>query len=73
MTEQAQEQAAPVQPSLQLTLSVDAINVILSALGKLPTESGVHPLRMMIAEQAQAQLNEIAAQQEAQEEAPAQE
>lgn len=73
MTEQAQEQAAPVQPSLQLTLSVDAINVILSALGKLPTESGVYPLRMMIAEQAQAQLNEIAAQQEAQEEAPAQE
>lgn len=59
MTEQNTPQEQPV---LQLTLSVDAINIILSALGKMPTESGVFPLRMSIAEQAQLQLNELAAQ-----------
>jgi hypothetical protein len=65
MTDQTTDtpQVQAPQPNLQLTLSVEAVNVILSALGKLPTESGVFPLRMMIAEQAQAQLNALVAQQ----------
>jgi hypothetical protein len=67
MTDQTQNESTEkeqAQPILQLALSLDAVNVILSALGKLPTESGVFPLRMMIAEQAQAQLNELAAAQQ---------
>jgi hypothetical protein len=61
MTEQTQAQ----QVVLSLELTVEQINVVLNALGKMPTESGVFPLRQFIVTQAQEKVDAIVAQQAA--------
>lgn len=42
---------------INLTLSVEEINAILSTLGNLPTSSGAFPLLMKIKTQAENQVN----------------
>ena len=57
------EQTAQSQVVVSLDLTVEQINVVLSALGKLPTETGVFPLRQFIAQQAQEKVDAIMAAQ----------
>lgn len=42
---------------LNLTLSVEEINAILTTLGQLPTSSGAYPLMMKIKHQAENQTS----------------
>jgi len=58
------DQTTQSQLVVSLDLTVEQINVVLGALGKLPTESGVFPLRQFIAQQAQEKVNAIVAAQE---------
>ena len=58
------EQAAQSQVVVSLDLTVEQINVVLNALGKLPTESGVFPLRQFIAQQAQEKVDAMLAEQQ---------
>lgn len=53
MTDEVQQQE-PIQ--LTIVLNVDQVNAVVNALGKLPTEQGVWPLRQFIIAQAQQQL-----------------
>jgi hypothetical protein len=57
------EQTAQSQVVVSVELTVEQINVVLSALGKLPTETGVFPLRQFIAQQAQEKVDAIMAAQ----------
>lgn len=42
--------------NIELNLTVEEVNAILSTLGNLPTSSGAWPLVMKIKEQAEAQM-----------------
>lgn len=58
MTDEVQQEEIQPQELAQLNivLNVDQVNVVVNALGKLPTELGVWPLRQFIIAQAQQQL-----------------
>lgn len=56
-TQQTQQTEVPQVPVIvQLTLNFEQVNVIVNALGKLPTETGVWPLRQIIVDQTNQQL-----------------
>jgi len=42
--------------NLNIVLTLDEVNGVLTALGQLPTSSGAYPLLVKIKEQADAQL-----------------
>lgn len=50
-------------PVLTLQLSVEQVNAVLNALGKLPSETGVYPLMININDQASQQLAALQAEQ----------
>ena len=57
MTEQTQQQEVAQEPVIiQLTLNFEQVNAVVNAVGKLPTETGVWPLRQIIIEQTNQQL-----------------
>jgi len=59
MTEQSQQPEVAQQPDpviIQLVLNFEQINAVVNALGKLPTETGVWPLRQVIVDQTNQQL-----------------
>ena len=59
MTEQTQQPEVAQQPDpviIQLVLNFEQVNAVVNALGKLPTETGVWPLRQVIVEQTNQQL-----------------
>ena len=57
MTEQTQQpEVAQVPVIIQLTLNFEQVNAIVNAVGKLPTETGVWPLRQIIIDQTNQQL-----------------
>ena len=58
MSEQTQqEDTQEKQPIIiQLVLNFDQVNAIVNAVGKLPTELGVWPLRQIIIDQTNQQL-----------------
>ena len=41
---------------IQLNLTIEEVNAILTVLGQIPTNSGVYPLLMKIKEQGEAQV-----------------
>lgn len=41
---------------INLTLTVEEVNVVLNTLGNLPTSSGTYPLLVKIIQQAEGQL-----------------
>lgn len=59
MTEQSQQPEVAQQPDpviIQLVLNFEQVNAVVNALGKLPTETGVWPLRQVIVDQTNQQL-----------------
>lgn len=57
MTEQTQQSEVAQQPVIiQLVLNFEQVNAVVNALGKLPTETGVWPLRQVIVDQTNQQL-----------------
>ena len=57
MTEQTQQPEVAQEPVIiQLTLNFEQVNAVVNAVGKLPTETGVWPLRQIIIEQTNQQL-----------------
>lgn len=60
LQEDQQKQMEPV--ILNLTLNFDQVNAVVAALGRLPTESGVWPLREIIIQQANSQLEVLSTQ-----------
>lgn len=56
MTEQTQQEVAQEPVIIQLTLNFEQVNAIVNAVGKLPTETGVWPLRQIIIDQTNQQL-----------------
>lgn len=54
MTQETQQE----QTVLTLELTLDQVNFVFGALGKLPTESGAWMIRQIIANQIQPQLPE---------------
>ena len=57
MTEQTQQSEVAQEPVIiQLTLNFEQVNAIVNAVGKLPTETGVWPLRQIIIDQTNQQL-----------------
>lgn len=57
MTEQTQQPEVAQEPVIiQLTLNFEQVNAIVNAVGKLPTETGVWPLRQIIIDQTNQQL-----------------
>ena len=59
MTEQTQQPEVAQQPDpviIQLVLNFEQVNAVVNALGKLPTETGVWPLRQVIVDQTNQQL-----------------
>jgi Tfp pilus assembly protein PilO len=57
MTEQTQQpEVTQVPVIIQLTLNFEQVNAIVNAVGKLPTETGVWPLRQIIIDQTNQQL-----------------
>lgn len=57
MTEQTQQSEVAKEPVIiQLTLNFEQVNAVVNAIGKLPTETGVWPLRQIIIEQTNQQL-----------------
>jgi hypothetical protein len=64
MTEQTQQPEVSQQPDsviIQLVLNFEQINAVVNALGKLPTETGVWPLRQVIVDQTNQQLTALEA------------
>jgi hypothetical protein len=64
MTEQTQQSEVSQQPDpviIQLVLNFEQINAVVNALGKLPTETGVWPLRQVIVDQTNQQLTALEA------------
>jgi hypothetical protein len=62
MTEQSQQPEVVQQPDpviIQLVLNFEQINAVVNALGKLPTETGVWPLRQVIVDQTNQQLTAL--------------
>jgi Tfp pilus assembly protein PilO len=56
MTEQTQQEVAQEPVIIQLTLNFEQVNAVVNAVGKLPTETGVWPLRQIIIDQTNQQL-----------------
>lgn len=57
MTEQTQTQEVAQEPVIiQLVLNFEQVNAVVNAVGKLPTETGVWPLRQIIIDQTNQQL-----------------
>jgi len=57
MTEEVQNTEVQEKPIvLNIQLNIAQINAVVDALGKLPTETGVFPLRQQIITQAEQQL-----------------
>ena len=59
MTEQVQQSEVEVTQEpiiIQLVLNFEQVNAVVGALGKLPTETGVWPLRQVIVDQTNQQL-----------------
>jgi hypothetical protein len=60
MTEQTQQPEVEVTQQepviIQLVLNFEQVNAVVGALGKLPTETGVWPLRQVIVDQTNQQL-----------------
>ena len=59
MTEQVQQSEVEVTQEpiiIQLVLNFEQVNAVVNALGKLPTETGVWPLRQVIVDQTNQQL-----------------
>lgn len=64
MTEQSQQPEVAQQPDpviIQLVLNFEQVNAVVNALGKLPTETGVWPLRQVIVDQTNQQLTALEA------------
>lgn len=66
MTEQTQQPEVEVTQQqepiiIQLVLNFEQVNAVVSALGKLPTETGVWPLRQVIVDQTNQQLTALEA------------
>ena len=60
MTEQTQQPEVAQEPVIiQLVLNFEQVNAVVNALGKLPTETGVWPLRQVIVEQTNQQLSAL--------------
>lgn len=62
MTEQTQQSEVAQQPDpviIQLVLNFEQVNAVVNALGKLPTETGVWPLRQVIVDQTNQQLSAL--------------
>lgn len=64
MTEQSQQPEVAQQSDpviIQLVLNFEQVNAVVNALGKLPTETGVWPLRQVIVDQTNQQLTVLEA------------
>jgi hypothetical protein len=72
MTQETQTQQVEQQPiSVNLNLTLEQINFVMGALGKLPTETGAWIVLQVIRSQAQTQIESLHPQEEITEETPA--
>lgn len=67
MTEQTQQQEVAAQEPIIITLvlNFEQVNAIVNAVGKLPTETGVWPLRQILIDQTNQQLMALEAAKQA--------
>jgi len=72
MTQETQtQQVKEQQPiSVNLNLTLEQINFVMGALGKLPTETGAWIVLQVIRSQAQTQIESLHPQEEVTEETP---